>query len=238
MSLAPVNQVGPARWYATDRRGGLSQPPWNSLNLADHVGDDPAVVAGNRAVVADHLGITNLSIVKAEHGNVVQYVDRVGTAAPGDVLVTNTLGLGLLVLAADCVPVVLVAPDTSAIAVVHSGWRGVVANAAGAAVTALSKFGANPSTVVARLGPSIAAECYEVSSEVQAQVVAAVPGAGTVTRSGRPAVDVAGGVQAQLQAEGVMDIEADPRCTYCDPQLFSYRRDGVTGRQGMLVVLQ
>lgn len=238
MSLGLVQQVGPARWLATDRRGGFSAAPWDRLNLATHVGDDPTAVASNRARVADLLGVADLSVVQAEHSNVVQHVREPGQAAPGDVLVTTTAGLGLLVLAADCVPVVLVAPDISAIAVVHSGWRGVVANAVGAAVAALADLGAAPANLVARLGPSIAPSCYPVSLAVQEQVVAASGSAPAVTANGQPAVDVAAGVRAQLRQAGVRDIATDPRCTYCDPALFSYRRERTTGRQGMLVVVQ
>lgn len=235
--MTQAGGVGPARWVFTDRRGGASAAPYDSLNLADHVGDNPDAVASNRAAAAALLGVAQWAVVTAEHGSRTRRVSGPGKADGGDVLVTTERGLGLLVLAADCVPAVLVAPDVPAVAVVHSGWRGVVADAAGAGVAALVELGADPAGIVARLGPSVDAECYEVSAAVRDEVSAAAPPARAVTATGTPALDVRAGVVHQLRRRGVADIALDPRCTVCDPDLFSHRRDGVTGRQGGLVVL-
>lgn len=238
MPLAAAERLGPARLIVTDRTGGVSRAPWDTLNLAGHVGDDPAGVAENRARLSSHLGVGELAVVTAEHGARVREVDRDGTAAPADVLITRRPGLGLLVLAADCVPAVLVAPDVGALAVLHAGWRGVAVDAAGAAVAALQALGADPAGILVRLGPAICPSCYEVSPEVGAQVATAAPPTGARSAVGTPAVDLVAGVAWQLRRRGVTDIEADGRCTFESEDLYSYRRDGLTGRHGILAALE
>ncbi len=231
--------MGPVRLVVSDRLGGVSRMEYQSLNLADHVGDDPADVAENRDLLARRLGIRPMAIVHAEHGARVRIVDVPGTAGPGDVLVTTTRGLGLLALSADCVAGAIAAPDVPALAVFHSGWRGVVADTAGAAVAALVDLGARPETMSFRLGPSICGLCYEVSDEVADQVARAAPPARSRTRAGTPAADIGAGVRWQLQRAGVPpDRGGERRCTLEDPNLFSHRRDGVTGRQGVLAALE
>ena len=237
MIAARAETLGPVRLLITDRRGGSSRSPWDSLNLADHVGDDPSAVAENRGRVAAALRVADVAVVHADHGRTVQRVERQGTADPGDILVTTRPGLGLLVLAADCVPAVLVAPGIGALAVVHSGWRGVSLDAAGAAVAALVDLGANPSGILARLGPSICPGCYEVSDQVRAEVAASAPPAAAQSAAGTAAVDLAAGVVWQLRRRGVENIAVDRRCTFESEDLFSYRRDGRTGRHGVLAVL-
>lgn len=229
--------LGPARLVVTDRRGGVSRAPWRTLNLADHVGDEPDHVARNRRQVAVGLGVRDVAVVHANHSRTVHVVTAAGTAPLGDVLVTTTPGLALLVLSADCVAAALVAPDVPALAVVHAGWRGVALNAAGAAVEALVGLGADPAAVMARVGPTICMGCYEVSEQVRDEVTAASPAAGGQTRVGTPAVDVTAGFVWQLRAAGVQYIATDPRCTFQTEELYSYRRDGRTGRQGVMAVL-
>jgi YfiH family protein len=231
------HRLGPARWTSTDRRGGSSRAPFDGNNLAAHVGDDPATVAANRAAVAGAFGVREMAVVTAEHGARVRLVGQAGPAGPGDVLVTTTPGLALLALGADCAMVALVAPDVPAVAVVHSGWRGAAADAPGVAVQALQELGADPGLVSARIGPAICQRCYEVSAEVALAVDAAAPGSAQEVGGGWR-VDIPGAVAVQLRRAGVVDIGADPRCTFEDPALFSHRRDARTGRQGLLVVLE
>lgn len=237
MPLPPIERLGPARLVVTDRTGGVSRSPWNTLNLAEHVGDDLDHVASNRDRVRAHLQAESVAVVKAEHAAVAREVSTSGTADAADILITRQPGLALLVLAADCIPAVLVAPDVGALAVVHAGWRGVMVDAAGEAVAALVGLGADPVRLLARLGPSICASCYEVSAQVRDQVAAAAPPAGAVAGSGAPAVDLAAGFSWQLRRRGVAAVEVDPRCTNESEELFSYRRDGRTGRHGVLAVL-
>ncbi len=237
MTLPEPLRLGPVRLVVTDRLGGVSRSPYDTLNLADHVGDAPAAVAVNRRLAAGVLGVGDVAVVKAEHGARVRVVDGPGTAEPADVLITRAPGLGMLALSADCVAGVLVDADLPALAVFHSGWRGVAADAVGAAVGALVGLGARPDRLTALLGPSICGACYEVSQAVQDEVAAAAPVARCSTRRGTPGVDIAAGVRWQLERSGVARISADARCTAEDDGLFSHRRDGATGRQGILAAL-
>ena len=145
----------------------------------------------------------------------------------------------MLALSADCVAGVLVAADIAALAVFHSGWRGVVADTAGAAVRALAELGARPDGLAARLGPCICGGCYEVSAAVQDEVSAAAPTARCSTRAGSPGVDIGAGVRWQLASGGGRpDRWRRPVHGARTPDLFSHRRDGATGRQGVLAVLE
>lgn len=221
----------------TDRAEGVSEGPYASLNLADHVGDDPAAVAANRDVAARRVGLTgsDLAVMQAAHGNQWALVSEPGTVPLVDILVTTTAGLGLVALAADCVPIALVDPVAGVAAAVHSGWRGVAVDAAGTAVGAMVESGADPSRIQALLGPAICPSCYEVSPDVRDEVVAAAPAAFAHTAQGTPSVALHAAVTQQLQRAGVSAIDADPTCTAESAALFSYRRDGVTGRQGVVV---
>jgi copper oxidase (laccase) domain-containing protein len=100
----------------------------------------------------------------------------------------------------------------------------------GAALAAMTGLGARPERVEALLGPAICGACYEVPEAMRAQVDRALPGSACATRRGTPGLDLRAGLRAQLRAEGVTRIDADPRCTAEDPELYSHRREGRTGR--------
>jgi YfiH family protein len=234
---ARAETLGPVRVLLTDRRGGSSRSPWDSLNLADHVGDDASAVRANRRRVARAADVAEMVVIDAEHGRSVHRVGAAGRAPKGDALLTTRPELGLLALSADCVAGAVVAPDQPAVAVFHCGWRGLAAGIVPATVAALRELGADPSHLLARLGPAICPDCYEVSAEVRSQVAAAVPQAWATTARGAPAIDLVAGTVGQLQATGCGAIDVDDRCTAETETLFSHRRDGVTGRQGVLAVL-
>lgn len=231
------------RWIVTDRDGGCSRPPYDELNLADHVGDEPAAVEANRRWLTDQLAmqagapVLAPAVITAEHGRRVHVVDAPGPAPAADILVTDRPRLPLLALAADCMPVVLADPAAGVLAVMHSGWRGVAADAAGAAVAGMADLGAIPERIRAHVGPSICAGCFEISVEVRDSVETAAPGSATTTRWGTPAADLPRGLRGQLARAGVMQVSIDPRCTMEDAGLFSYRRDGTTGRHGLMAVM-
>lgn len=204
------------------------------FNLGDHVGDDPARVAANRAQLAARLRPEGPPVLFMQqvHGTAVGTVD----AHPGgpildvDALVTTQVNLPLAVLVADCVPVLLHDPDGAAIAVVHAGRPGTKAGVVQATLGALELLGVRPARLVARLGPSIGGCCYEVPQAMQDEVALAVPNIRATTRWGTPSLDIRSGVIAQLLAGGVREISLDGRCTHESPELYSYRRDGITGR--------
>ena len=230
-----------ARWVFTDRRRGFSQAPFASLNLADHVSDSPRAVAANRMSLAGYAGLgpDALAVMQAAHGKQNAVVAQAGPVADVDALITTESGLGLVALAADCVPLALLDAQAGVVGAIHSGWRGVAANIVAETVGEMVEMGAIPERMLVGVGPAICPACYEVSPQVQDQVMATVPQARGVTVQGTPAIDLHAAVRAQLQACGVQDIRCDTRCTYEDEKgLFSYRRDGVTGRQGVVVWLE
>ncbi len=237
---AAPSSVRPRR-VVTDRRGGRSRPPYDSFNLADHVGDDAADVAANRGRVGRELAVPADRIVWMQqvHGAGVAVVDRpTDGPVPGtDALVTSAPGLVLAVLVADCVPVLLADPVAGVVAAVHAGREGVRRGVLPATLSAMAGLGARARHVSALLGPAVCGACYEVPAHMQAEVAAVAPAAAVTTRAGTPGLDLRAGLADVLGRAGVREVVHDPRCTVEDPRLFSHRRDGVTGRQAGLVWL-
>jgi YfiH family protein len=229
------------RRVVTDRRGGRSRPPYDSFNLGDHVGDDPADVAANRGRVARELGVPEERLVwmSQVHGNGVAIVDGplAGPLPETDALVTSTPGLVLCVLVADCVPILLADPVAGVVAAVHAGREGVRRGVLPAALSAMASLGARARHVSALLGPAVCGACYEVPPAMQADVARIAPSAAVRTRRGTAGLDLRAGLEEMLRRAGVTDVVQDPRCTVEDPHLFSHRRDGVTGRQAGIVWL-
>lgn len=183
-------------------------------------------------------GVDSVATMHQVHGNDVEWVDVAGTQPDADALLTDVVGLGLLVRVADCVPVVLAAPDEHLVGVVHSGRLGLVSGVVPAAVDALRKRGAT--RIEAWVGPRVCGRCYELPAAMAESVATAVPEARSTTSWGTPAADIGAGVVAQLSARDVMvhDVGAD-LCTVEDERLFSYRRDGdASGRFGAFAVLR
>lgn len=206
-----------------DRHGGTSDPPYDSLNLAATVGDDPDTVRSNRAAVARAAGFApeDLVLAKQVHGcGVLEAgVGDSGVIGEADVLVSREPGKVIGILTADCVPVVIEGDDVVAIA--HAGWRGLVGGAIEAAIERVGQVNK------AWVGPSIHACCYEVGPEV----------VDAFRERGLPVADAAHvdpgrAAVAALHRAGVSDVESTSDCTSCEARFFSYRRDGVTGRQG------
>jgi YfiH family protein len=235
LALAAEHRDGVGFAFTT-REGGVSRPPYDSLNLGGHVGDDPQAVAENRRRVAAALGCTDLVVARQVHGTAVVEVTGPWAGEPpeADALVTRVPRLALAVLVADCTPVLVGAPAEGVVGVAHAGRQGMAAGVVGALVGALRDLGAR--TLVARVGPSVCPRCYEVPGALREQVAAVVPVARSVTRAGTPALDVAGGVLAQLAAHGA-EVQQLRGCTAERPDLYSYRRDGTTGRSAGVVWL-
>jgi len=164
----------------TTRRGGVSAAPYATLNLALHVGDEPADVLANRRRVAAAIGADLADFVFCEqaHGNhatVVSAADRGrGTLRRDDAIgqtdavVTTDPGTVLVILVADCVPIILLDPEARVLACVHAGWRGTVAGVTGAALHAMQSLGARPGRMLAAIGPAVAAGRYQVGADVAA----------------------------------------------------------------------
>ena len=213
-------------------------PPYASFNLGEHVGDRPEAVAANRERLATGIGLPAQRIVWMEqvHGQRVTVVDAPGLApVPAtDALVTTQSRLAVAVLVADCVPVLLADPVRKVLAAVHAGRVGSRAGVVPATLAAMRCLGARVEEVEALLGPSACGQCYEVPKRMQADVEAHLPGSACRTRWGTAGLDLRAGLWQQLATAGVARIGVDPRCTIEDPTLYSYRRDGVTGRLAAL----
>jgi polyphenol oxidase len=215
----------------TDRAGGVSRAPWASLNLGDHVGDDPASVADNRRRLAETVGVAELVTMRQVHGADVAVVDEMPAEPPtADALVTTATGLALVVLVADCTPILLSDRRAGVVAAVHAGRKGLAAGVLAAALDVMAGLGARPERVHAVVGPSVCPQHYEVPEQMRADVAAAAPGSESTTATGAPALDIRGGLLRQLHDRGVHRLAVLPQCTAEDDRFFSHRRDGVTGR--------
>jgi YfiH family protein len=223
------------RRIVTSRSGGVSTGPYASFNLALHVGDDPAAVTANRARLAAAAGLAPDHVVWMEqiHGATAHVVDgpRTEPVEATDALVTATPGLAVAVLVADCVPVLLADEVNGVVAAVHAGRLGAAAGVVPRAVEAFRSAGGDPATADALLGPAVCGACYEVPPDMQAAVESRLPRSAVRTRAGSTGLDLRAGLARQLEGLGVARVVADPRCTAEDRELFSHRRDGITGRQ-------
>lgn len=228
--------------------GGVSQEPYNSLNLAFQVGDKSEAVIENRRLLAKLLNfnISALTFTQQVHGENVSWIDKdlagAGNRSSGlavsetDAMITNVDDVGLAVLCADCLPIILIDPVKKISAAIHAGWRGTLNKIAAKAVTEMIKGGAAVSRIQAFLGPAIGECCYEVGLELFEQFssvfqLAAVPN--------KPHLNLSGINETILLSSGLLphNVRSMNLCTSCRPDLFySWRRDGQTGRQGALVI--
>jgi YfiH family protein len=228
------------------RNGGVSEPPFDTLSFAVNVGDRPEHVAENMARAAKLLGVdaAKLYLVSQVHGVVAHELRGDEDAANvrqrvGDVTMSRAPGVACGVRSADCVPILVGDRATGAVAAVHSGWRGTVAGAAGAGVTALRSLVGGRGDLVAAIGPHIEPCCFEVGEDV-ASSLSSCSNAGESAvdrgRGAKPHVDLRRIVRAQLVAAGVDDDAIDDvaGCTVCEAAHFhSFRRDGA--RSGRLL---
>ena len=216
----------------TNRLGGLSQGPYSSLNLGDHVGDEASYVSGNREIIEKAHG--PIQFMNQVHGSRIVIIESVTDEAPtADALVTGIPGITLAVMVADCIPLLLTSRE--AVAAVHVGRRGLVNGIVVKTLESMREMGAQD--ICATIGPAICGRCYEVSSQLHDEVIAQFPLASAKTISGTPALDLPKALMAVLQGAGVGAITNQEICTVENQDLFSYRRDGVTGRQAGLVRL-
>ena len=226
---------GPVDLAFTDRYGGVSAVPFDSLNLALEGGDDLDATGANLArVLADFAPGAALADLHQVHGTVVDVVDDpVGRERPdADGVVTSSPDVVLMVRAADCVPVLLADPAAGVIGAAHAGRPGLAAGVVPATVAAMRARGA--AAITAWIGPHVCGGCYEVPAEMRDEVGAVVPAAVATTTWGTPALDIGAGVRAQLEEAAVTVVDVS-RCTRESDDLYSYRRDG--GRAGRLAGL-
>ena len=210
----------------TDRTGGLSTGAFLSRNLATHVGDDQASVIANRAELENLLGLP-IQYMNQVHGDAVATVGaKIIPELTADALVTQSVDIGLAVMVADCIPLLMASSKT--VAAVHVGRKGLMNKVALATIQEMRSR--DTSQITAVVGPSICGKCYEVSQDIYDDVAKSFPLAESKTRDGALALDLSRALIDQLESIGVKVIN-EGRCTVEDNNLYSYRRDGVTGRQ-------
>jgi YfiH family protein len=235
--LADWSAPALVRAGCTLRCGGHSAAPYASFNLGDHVGDDPAAVAGNRAQLRAMLELPSEPLwLQQVHGTIVRDADAAYAAGPADAAVTRAAGRVLAILVADCMPVLFSSVDGAVLGAAHAGWRGLSAGVLEATVHAM---GVDPTGVNAWLGPAISAPHFEVGVEVRDAFIAHDARAKKVfvaNARGRWQCDLGWLARARLAALGVTHIAAANVCTFADSaRCFSYRRDGRTGRMAALI---
>lgn len=229
---------GPVDLAFTDRLGGVSVAPYDSLNLAIAGGDLESSRAANlRLVLDDFAPGAHVAEMAQVHGRTVIDADLPvppGGARPeGDALVSTRPDVVLAVRVADCVPVLLADDAGRVVAAAHAGRLGVAAGVVPATVAAMRERGAG--SLRAWIGPHVCGSCYEVPASMQAEVVEAEAATRALSRRGTPALDLGAGVRAQLERAGVL-VHDVSRCTLESPDLFSHRRDGSSaGRLAGLV---
>lgn len=230
------SDVGGIRRLFTSRADGVSLDPYAGRNLGAHVGDDPVAVAENRRRLAGDVDVPpdRLVFMNQVHGADVAVVGDYAVGIPAvDALVTTASGLALVVLVADCVPVLLSSSDGEVIAAAHAGRQGMVKGVVPQTVSAMRALTSAPLKAV--VGPSVCGRCYEVPAAMVDEAGAVAPEARTVSWVGTPAIDVAAGVVAQLRDLEVA-LEWVSGCTREREDLFSHRRSGVTGRFAGVIV--
>jgi YfiH family protein len=226
----------------TERSGGTSPVPFNSLNIGYRTGDDHDRVRQNRERAIAALRIPPVTTARQVHGTEVfrvgsqragrGFADPAETLPAADILATRRPGIALGVLVADCLPVILASDDL--LVVVHAGWQGM----AGGIIDRAVDLFPSASDVTAALGPAIGPCHYEVGQDV-AEAVTAGSGGGARRRrrKGRIYLDLPATAESSLRARGIRDIDRAEVCTACrEDRFFSHRRDGVTGRQAAIAV--
>ena len=209
----------------TTRFGGVSEGAYEGLNLGDHVGDLPANVAKNREILAEQIGIApdNLKFMHQIHSNRVEILRNLDDELqPCDGVITALRGVVLCVLVADCSPVLIADERRGVVATVHAGRAGVTGKICTNAVNLMaSEFGCEADDLRVFVGANIKARNYEVG-ELDL-------GAFNRYKNGGK-FDMETALRDEFTALGVKRVEFDPHCTFETQELFSYRREGVTGR--------
>lgn len=230
----------PANIHAavTTRIGGVSLPPYDSLNLGDHVGDDPTAVAENRRRVSEGLHLsTEPRWLSQVHGTEAVDAAACATGCEADASHTDQPGVVCTVMTADCLPVLFCDSTGTHVAAAHAGWRGLLNGVLERAISEMKAEG----EILAWLGPAIGPDAFEVGDEVRDAFLAADSGAESAFKpspNGRWLADIYTLARRRLQAAGVNGIYGGGFCTFSDSQRFySYRRDGRTGRMASLIWL-
>lgn len=211
----------------TNRVGGVSAPPFDGANLGDHVGDEPFSVQENRTLLESQIGMP-IVFMNQVHGDSVVLVEEVSSPPTCDALITTEAKLAVAVMVADCIPLLL--KSDVAVAAVHVGRKGLMNAVARKTIEAMRDLGAE--VIHSYIGPYICGNCYEVSEEIFNDVITRYPKANTSARTGKFTLDIGAGLKQDLKDTVLLDLSS---CVLEDKNSFSYRRDGITGRQAGVI---
>lgn len=230
---APAN----VRACVTTRAGGVSLPPFDGLNLGDHVEDEPAAVAENRRRLSERLGCRPAWLQQVHSADAVEAdPERVAVA---DASWTTAPGTACAVLTADCLPALFCDRAGTRVAAAHAGWRGL---AGGVLENTVAALGVEPGELLVWLGPAIGPGSFEVGPEVReaflAQHAQAEKAFGASRNAGKFMADIYALARIRLAAVGVTAVHGGGLDTFTDPRFFSYRRAARTGRFASLVWLE
>lgn len=229
---APAN----VKACVTTRSGGISQGAFGSFNLGDHVNDEPAAVAHNRALLAKQLNCQPTWLEQIHGTQVVSAT--VSRRCTADASITQQQGVACCVMTADCLPVLFCNQQGSQVAAAHAGWRGL---AAGMLEQTITQFVSPAHEIMAWLGPAISQAAFEVGDEVRAVFVQNHPQAANAfipsINQNKWMADLYALARIRLAACGVTQVYGGGECTYADERFYSYRKNSITGRFASLVWL-
>jgi YfiH family protein len=251
LTCGPMRAHGFIRHAFSTRLGGVSEPPYTSLNLGFGSGDSRACVLRNRARFGQAIGINtdDLMTLRQVHGNRVIVLTEASDpqlvrGSPADGLITNRPYLPLAVITADCFPVVLAAPSLPAVGIVHAGRKGIAAQVVPAAMALMCQaFDVSAGAVFAAIGPGIGRCCYEVDDASAEPFLSQFTSDAAVYRPSRPGhlyLDLQQAILLQLCAAGMPSthVWSADLCTACHPSWFySYRREGPRSGRMLNVVM-
>lgn len=230
------------RAFSTTRQGGVSLPPFDSLNLGDHVNDDSKSVERNRCLLKEAANLPQFPLYLNQiHSTRVIELPYQGSDIDADAVYTNQPNQVCLVMTADCLPVLFAAKDGSEVAAAHAGWRGLCD---GILENTVAKFRCPPNEICAWLAPAISAKAFQVGGEVVEQFCAFDPNAlqafqNDPLASGKFYGDLYQIARQRLNRVGVTEISGGEHCTFSEKErFFSYRRDKITGRMAHLIWIQ
>lgn len=228
---APAN----VKALQTTRRGGISGIPYDSLNLGDHVGDEPLAVERNRILLNTLLPSEPVWLEQV-HGTKVVNADMTDCLPQADACIARHRAAVCVVMTADCLPILLCDQQGSVVGAAHAGWKGLAAGVIEATVQAMNVA---PQNLMAWLGPAISQHAFEVGEEVRAVFLQADPQAAVAFipgQHGKWLADIYRLARLRLNALGITQIYGGKYCTYRENEkFFSYRRDGATGRMGTFI---
>lgn len=226
---------------ATTRQGGCSADAYASLNLGEHVGDNPRMVMRNREILQSSIQLPAAPcwLTQVHGSNVVRADDGAGSV-DADAAWTDTPGVVCAVLTADCLPVLFCARDGARVAALHAGWRGLCAGVLEQMAGNFLLADIPPDDILVWLGPAISPDAYEVDATVRDVFLRREPvceSSFTPTRRGHWNLNLYAAARAVLAAQGVMHVSGGDLCTYHDQRFYSHRRDFRCGRQATLIWL-